>query len=77
MEITQDKEEITAWLKHVPDELLNQEYMRRVIERRVYTKPTGRPKVLKHCPKGCGRNFGVNDMRKHVPGCNGQTIEAE
>lgn len=29
------------------------------------------PKVLRLCPKGCGKQFGGREMRKHVPTCEG------
>ena len=38
-------------------------------KRRARNPGTGRPRVLKPCPK-CGGQFGVMDLRKHIPRCS-------
>lgn len=52
-------------LSSIPEEKFVQERNRRVAAKR---KKPPRAKVLKPCPK-CGKEFGVRDMRKHIPGC--------
>jgi hypothetical protein len=32
------------------------------------------PKKLSLCPKGCGKEFGVAEMRKHKPRCPGKEL---
>ena len=57
-------------LTAIPDEDLTREYMRRLNERRA--RGGGRPAVLQPCPKGCGQEFGVRDLRTHIPRCTGK-----
>lgn len=59
-----------AFLAAIPDEDLTREYMRRLNERRA--RGGGRPAVLQPCPKGCGQEFGVRDLRTHIPRCTGK-----
>lgn len=39
------------------------------------TRGGGRPKKLSPCPK-CGAEFGVREMAKHAPACEGQPAAA-
>jgi hypothetical protein len=32
---------------------------------------TGRKKILRPCPKGCGKEFGAREMKAHIPRCDG------
>jgi len=32
---------------------------------------TGRKKILRLCPKGCGKEFGAREMKAHIPRCDG------
>lgn len=40
--------------------------------RRMRLGYTARPKVLRPCPKGCGKEFGARDLRVHIPKCRGE-----
>jgi hypothetical protein len=37
---------------------------------KVKSSPT--PKVMRLCPKGCGKQFGAREMRVHTPKCEGK-----
>ena len=32
---------------------------------------SGRKKVLRPCPKGCGEKYGAREMKAHIPRCDG------
>lgn len=32
---------------------------------------SGRKKILRPCPKGCGKEFGAREMRVHISDCDG------
>jgi hypothetical protein len=32
---------------------------------------SGRKKVLRPCPKGCGKEFGAREMKVHISRCDG------
>jgi hypothetical protein len=56
----------------IPDEVLTSEWARRrAARRKTFGAGTGRPRKLTACP-GCGRKFGVTDLRKHKPRCPGK-----
>jgi hypothetical protein len=58
-------------LQEVPFDLLATEYNRRVAKMRKASDATGRPRVLRPCPK-CGKEFGARALRAHAPGCGGE-----
>ena len=31
----------------------------------------GRKKILRPCPKGCGKEYGAREMKAHIPRCDG------
>jgi hypothetical protein len=57
-------------LSTIPLETLNAEFGKRYHGRRKRNTPgTGRPKLLKDCPLGCRKQFGVVEMKGHVKVC--------
>lgn len=60
-----DHDEIKEWLKHVPKKLLLSEVGRRNnAARKIFAPGSGRPKVLRLCPK-CGMELGARELLKH------------
>jgi hypothetical protein len=58
-------DDIREWLKQVPTKLLLSEVGRRNNARRkVFASGTGRPKVLRKCPK-CAALLGAREILKH------------
>jgi hypothetical protein len=56
----------------VPDDVLMSEFQRRRSSKReTYGAGTGRPKIMRPCPK-CGVEFSATDMRPHVRTCTGK-----
>jgi hypothetical protein len=39
---------------------------------RARVKSPPRAKVMRLCPKGCGKQFGAREMRVHTPKCKGK-----
>lgn len=63
-------DELAAFLETVPYKALATEFARRNNAlRRI--RSGGRPKILKPCPN-CGQLFGVRDLSKHKPQCQGK-----
>ena len=63
MEMTTNEEEMRAWLRGVPDQMLFQEAGRRR-RSRVVNLSGGRPKVLRPCPV-CKVKMGARELLRH------------
>jgi len=36
-----------------------------------HSENAGRKKILRPCPKGCGKEYGARQMKAHIPLCDG------